>query len=112
MKKELRKRTCRVCHQYIPSAYRMKNHYKIHAQNFDDLNQDKEENEINSSGKECAKKIHQSLFNPTSSVNDACKTEMLDWLRGDFDRVEVARASTTNNENSSVQQDDDWVHFD
>lgn len=111
MKKELRKRTCRVCHQYIPSAYRMKNHYKIHAQNFDELNQDKEEDETISSGKECAKKIHDSFLNPTSSVNSACKTEMLDWLRGDFDQVNINSASKSSTK-PTTNDEEEWVHLD
>ena len=86
----------------------MKNHYKIHAQNFDDFDQEKEESAAKCSAREGMK----SMIHPTTSVGGACKTEMLDWLRTDFDRVDIATSSTTNNGKASVQQDDDWVHLD
>jgi len=43
VKKELKKRTCKVCNQYIPSAYRIKNHYKIHAQHYEDFDHDQDD---------------------------------------------------------------------
>lgn len=90
----------------------MKNHYKIHVQHFDDFDQEKDESAVKCSGKEGAKKIHQSMMNPMTIVGGACKIEMLDWLRTDFDRVDIATSSMTNDGKPSVQQDDDWVHLD
>ncbi len=37
-------RTCRICNQYIPLAYRMKNHYKIHAQHYEDFYHEQDDN--------------------------------------------------------------------
>ena len=34
VRKELKRRVCPICKQYIPSAYRMKNHYRIHQQQY------------------------------------------------------------------------------
>ena len=129
VKKDLKKRTCRVCHQYIPSAYRMKNHYKIHAQHFDDLEQEKEEEGegegIESSStlpmiKDGSKKMKESILHPmtTTTTTDgggggACKTEMLDWLRADFDQVDIgSTTTTTTNAKQNTNSEDDWVHLD
>jgi hypothetical protein len=85
VKKELKKRTCKVCNQYIPSAYRMKNHYKIHAQHYEDFNHDQDD----------------TLPQPSSSTNSnenqappVVKTEMLDWLKSDFDEFNLNPPST------------------
>ncbi|CAF0966810.1 unnamed protein product [Rotaria sp. Silwood1] len=89
VKKELKKRTCKVCNQYIPSAYRMKNHYKIHAQHQEDFDHNEDDTlppppppaettDIITDSNE-----NQSIT--TGGVASALKTEMLDWLQSDFD---------------------------
>ncbi|CAF1029781.1 unnamed protein product [Adineta ricciae] len=69
VKKELKKRTCQICNQYIPSAYRMKNHYKIHAQHYDDFDHDQDDTLPPSD--------NSQSINPTSTK------QMLDWLQSD-----------------------------
>ena len=71
VKKELKKRICKICNQYIPSAYRMKNHYQIHRQHYDDFDHDQDD----------------ALPPATddTAVSATGKTEMLDWIRSDFD---------------------------
>jgi hypothetical protein len=87
VKKELKKRICKVCNQYIPSAYRMKSHYKIHAQNYQDFDHDQDDmlppgpNDI-----------------PNSNQNQATsvvKTEILDWLQADFDDCNLSSTSSS-----------------
>jgi hypothetical protein len=78
VKKELRKRTCRICHQYIPSAYRMKNHYKIHAEHYEDFDFEQDDTLSNTNQNQ-----------PAAAVPPVFKTEMLDWLRSDFDEFDL-----------------------
>ncbi|CAF1416944.1 unnamed protein product, partial [Rotaria sordida] len=89
VKKELKKRTCRICNQYIPSAYRMKNHYKIHAQNYEHFDHDQEDrlpsliiNDITIDSNE------KQPLTP-AALAPVVKIEMLDWLRSDFDDIDL-----------------------
>lgn len=118
VKKELRKRTCRICNQYIPSAYRMKNHYRIHAEHYENFDHDFDEPSLNTS---------TSNENPvTTAEPPAFKKEMLDWLQADFDQFdlnpqpnELTSDRVTRSmkklrvaENKEEEQEDnhDWVH--
>ncbi|CAF2873856.1 unnamed protein product [Rotaria sp. Silwood2] len=94
VKKEIKKRTCRICNQYIPSAYRMKNHYKIHAQNYENFDHDQEDklpplaiNDITTDSNEI------QLLTP-AALAPVVKLEMLDWLRSDFDGIDLNRSTT------------------
>jgi hypothetical protein len=120
VKKELKKRTCKVCNQYIPSAYRMKNHYKIHAQHYDDFDHDLDDTLLPSA--EDKKNIHDSQ--PATTAPPVFKTEMLDWLRSDFDDFDlgpqptqlasdrVTRSMRRLNVEGKKDDDEhkDWVH--
>lgn len=102
----------------------MKNHYKIHAQHNQPPDQDKDENAATSNHKDELTAMKNSLSSPTTTTAGAAfKSEMLDWLRSDFDRVEIS--ATTNQsanetviqsmENLHVQEqtnDEDWVELD
>ncbi|UJR34218.1 hypothetical protein I4U23_021624 [Adineta vaga] len=90
VKKELRKRTCRICNQYIPSAYRMKNHYKIHAEHYEDFDHDQDDTLVNDIGIESLNE-NQPI---TTAPPPQFKTEMLDWLRSDFDEFDLGPAPT------------------
>ena len=116
VKKELKKRTCKVCNQYIPSAYRMKNHYKIHAQHYDDYDHDQEDT-LPPPNDDDKKNINP---NKPKTGAPAFKTEMLDWLRSDFEDVEsqpkdrVTRSMENLHVEEQTNDDDaehkDWVH--
>ena len=92
VKKELKKRTCKVCNQYIPSAYRMKNHYKIHAQHYDDFDHDEEDRLPPTTTTEITTNSIESQSTTITPPPPVIKTEMLDWLRSDFDDI---NSSTT-----------------
>jgi hypothetical protein len=65
----------------------MKNHYKIHAQHYEDFDHDQDD-------------ILPSITNDTTNSNEnqptttsaVVKTEMLDWLRSDFDDFDLGSA--------------------
>ncbi len=101
IRKELKRRVCSICKQYIPSAYRMKNHYKIHQQqyasnclDYDDNmfpNENGPDNERD--GDEDADMI--SSQRPLPVVSDPSAngvvifSDMLDWLKSDFEELEL-----------------------
>jgi hypothetical protein len=86
VKKELRKRTCQICNQYIPSAYRMKNHYKIHAEHCGDFDFEQDDTLPNTNGNQPATTTTTAT---AAAVPPVFKTEMLDWLRSDFDEFDL-----------------------
>ena len=90
IKKEIRKRTCKICNQYIPSAYRMKNHYKIHAQHYEDFDHDQDDTLPSQTNNDTM----SSNDNQTAAAPPVFKTEMLDWLRLDFDDFDLGPAPT------------------
>jgi hypothetical protein len=122
VKKELKKRICKVCNQYIPSAYRMKNHYKIHAQHNPDVDHDEDDTlppEIND--------ISNLDQNQITTASPVVKIEMLDWLRSDLDDFDLDQASSQpasdpvtrsmkklrvqeNQNEDDEHQNKDWVH--
>ncbi|CAF1081493.1 unnamed protein product [Rotaria sordida] len=87
IKKELKKRTCKVCNQYIPSAYRMKNHYKIHAQHYEDFDHDQDDilPPLAIADKQRNLNENQST---TTTATSTLKTDILDWLQSDFDKYD------------------------
>jgi len=88
VKKELKKRTCKVCNQYIPSAYRMKNHYKIHAQHYENFDHDQDD----TLPPPATNDTTNSNENQPTTTSPVVKTEMLDWLRSDFDDFDLGPA--------------------
>ena len=127
VKKELRKRTCRICNQYIPSAYRMKNHYKIHAEHYEDFDPEQDEFPSNSNDLPSSSATTNTVSQqqqPTTAP-PVFKTEMLDWLQSDFDEFDLGPPPTQlasdrvtrsmkklNVQEKTKQEDDeqDWVH--
>ena len=101
VRKDMKKRVCSICKQYIPSAYRMKNHYKIHQQQYasncveyDDeiISIDKTEY-IEDDGDDEAEML--SIQRPLPAVTDPSAngvvifSDMLDWLKSDFEEMEL-----------------------
>ncbi|CAF4163407.1 unnamed protein product [Rotaria sp. Silwood2] len=89
VKKELKRRLCKVCNQYIPSAYRMKNHYKIHAQNQEDFDHDQDDTLPPPATTTDIIADSNESQSTTTTATSALKTEMLDWLRSDFNDCDV-----------------------
>jgi hypothetical protein len=96
IRKELKRRVCQICKQYIPSAYRMKNHYKIHQQQYasncldyemildEDIleNDDEEADMINS------QRPLPAVTNPSAN-GVVIFSDMLDWLKSDFEELDL-----------------------
>ncbi|CAF4032014.1 unnamed protein product [Rotaria sordida] len=93
VKKELKKRICKVCNQYIPSAYRMKNHYKIHAQHQEDFDHNEDDTLPATTDTLIDSNESQSTTTTTTTTAPTLKTEMLDWLRSDFDDCNLGSAA-------------------
>ncbi|CAM4901821.1 unnamed protein product [Rotaria socialis] len=84
LQSKLSSRLCSLCQQYIPTAIRLRNHYKMHEQctvNYSDYRSNKEENIIDD----------DDLYDPydmriISRQSDVCLfTNMVEWLRSDFE---------------------------
>ncbi|CAF5040869.1 unnamed protein product, partial [Rotaria sp. Silwood1] len=121
----------KICNQYIPSAYRMKNHYKIHAQHYDDFDHDQEDRlpappettDIATNSIE-SQQITTAPSQPPPQL--VFKTEMLDWFRSDFDNFDLGPAPTQLasdrvtrsmkklrvQENEEEPDNKEWVHVD
>ncbi|CAF2698267.1 unnamed protein product [Rotaria sp. Silwood2] len=124
VKKELKKRTCKVCNQYIPSAYRMKNHYKIHAQYYDDFDHDQDDKLPATTDMATISNEDQPTTTAPPPPPPVFKTEMIDWLRSDFDdfdlgptptqlasdRVTRSMKKLRVQENKEEPDSKDWVH--
>ena len=98
----------------------MKNHYKIHAQQYEDFDHDQDD------GATPAISNEPTTDNPTSTVPPpALKTEMLDWLRSDFDDFDLGpdpsqltsdrvtrsmKKLTVKEKKKEEEIDRDWVH--
>ncbi|CAF5203784.1 unnamed protein product, partial [Rotaria magnacalcarata] len=119
VKKEIRKRICKICNQYIPSAYRMKNHYRIHAQHYEDFDHDQDDTLPSTQPTDTT----NTNENQTTSAPPVFKAEMLDWLRSDFDDFDLGPAPTQlasdrvtrsmkklNVEEKEEDNNQDWVH--
>lgn len=104
VRKELKRRVCSICKQYIPSAYRMKNHYRIHQQQYASncLEYDEEmfstmnglNNEQDGDDDDESMEMMSSQ-RPLPSVSDPSAngvvifSDMLDWLKSDFEELEL-----------------------
>ncbi|CAF1243948.1 unnamed protein product [Adineta steineri] len=98
VRKELKRRVCAICKQYIPSAYRMKNHYKIHQQQYASNCLEYEEYMvINEDGtiNEDDEAEMLSYQRPLPGVSDPSAngvvifSDMLDWLKSDFEELDL-----------------------
>ena len=98
VRKELRKRVCQICKQYIPSAYRMKNHYKIHQQQYASNCLDYDEDMFpveNGTDNDDDDVEMLSRQRPLPAVTDPSAngvvifSDMLDWLKSDFEELDL-----------------------
>jgi hypothetical protein len=94
VRKELKRRVCSICKQYIPSAYRMKNHYKIHQQQYASncleydnqmlvIENDDEDTEMISSQRPLP------VVSDPSANGVVIFSDMLDWLKSDFEELDL-----------------------
>ncbi|CAF3364415.1 unnamed protein product [Rotaria socialis] len=102
VRKELKRRVCSICKQYIPSAYRMKNHYKIHQQQYasnclDYDDDDMFSNENSTGAEQNGEEDNDMLSNqrPLPAISNPSGngvvifSDMLDWLKSDFEELEL-----------------------
>ena len=68
----------------------MKNHYKIHAQHYEDFDHDQDDTSPLPTNDTLNSNETQSI----TSTPPVFKTEMLDWLRSDFDEFDLGPAPT------------------
>lgn len=104
-------RVCSICKQYIPSAIRLRNHYKIHQQqyasNFLDYNNNKEEEcqEDN----DLSDPYEMSILQVKPSQTGVCMfTDMIEWLRSDFEDdpiVDTKAKSTAAAASAAIRKD-------
>ncbi|CAF1181124.1 unnamed protein product, partial [Didymodactylos carnosus] len=88
VKKEIKKRICTICKQYIPSASRMKQHYKIHQQ----YDQEYEEDDLNDLIAQSEAIELRDGPEATTNGNGSGAVvfnDMLDWLKSDFDELDL-----------------------
>jgi len=101
----------------------MKNHYKIHAQHYDDFDHDQDDTlpPLTTTNDSINSNENQSS---TTAPPPVFKTEMLDWLRSDFDDFDLGPAQTNLSSDrvtrsmkklrvEEKKEDDDnkdWVH--
>ena len=97
----------------------MKSHYKIHAEHYEDFDHEQDETMPTVKGVESAGEQQ-----PVTTAPPAFKTEMLDWLRSDFDEFDLGPAPThlaservtrsltklRVEEKNDDDNDQDWVH--
>ncbi|CAF1543607.1 unnamed protein product [Rotaria sp. Silwood1] len=88
VKKELKRRTCKACNQYIPSAYRMKNHYKIHAQNYENFDHDQDDKLPSLAINDIIDNSDESQSITTAALVPVVRIKMFVWLRSDFDEFD------------------------
>ena len=108
---KLPSRICSVCKQYLPTALRLRNHYKIHQQqyasNFLDYNNNKEEEFLDDNDVHDPYEMSMLQIKPTQ--NGVCLfTDMIEWLRSAFEDdpiVDVKAKSTAANASAMIRKD-------
>jgi len=107
---KLSSRICSICKQYIPISIRLRNHYKIHQQqyasNLNDYN-NKEENIVDDND------LNDPYDMSIRSINLAQKgvylfTNIIEWLKSDFEDesiVDTKTKSTAATASAMIRQD-------
>jgi hypothetical protein len=70
----------------------MKNHYKIHAENYEDIDFEQDDTSPNTNQNQPATTTTTTAA--TTAGPPVFKTEMLDWLRSDFDEFDLGPTPT------------------
>jgi hypothetical protein len=108
---KLPSRICSICKQYIPSSIRLRNHYKIHQQqyasNFLDYNNNKEEDYLDDNDLQDPYEMSFRQIKPTQ--NSVCLfTDMIEWLKSDFEDdpvVDTKAKSTAATASAMIRKD-------
>jgi hypothetical protein len=111
LQSKLPSRVCSICKQYIPSSMRLRNHYKIHQQqyasNFLDYNNNKEEDYQDDNDLNDPYEMSMSQIKPTQ--NGVCLfSDMIEWLRSDFEDdpvVDTKAKSTAATASAAIRKD-------
>ena len=90
LQSKLPTRTCSICKQYIPSSIRLRQHYKIHqeqyASNFIDYNNNANKVEEIVDDNDLHDPYDMSLVSLHPTQNSVCLfTDMIEWLKSDFE---------------------------
>jgi len=99
----------------------MKNHYKIHAQHYEDFDHEQDDTLPTGTGNDT---MNTNENQPITTAPPVFKTEMLDWLRSDFDEFDLGPAPTQLSsdrvtrslkklrvqEKEEEDNNQDWVH--
>ena len=101
VRKELKRRICSICKQYIPSAYRMKNHYKIHQQQYasncleydnmftQENGLDNDDDDDDDDAEMMSSQRPLPVVSDPSSNGVVIFSDMLDWLKSDFEELDL-----------------------
>ncbi|CAF3134085.1 unnamed protein product [Rotaria socialis] len=108
---KLPSRVCSICKQYIPSAIRLRNHYKIHEQqyasNFLDYNNNKEEEFT--ADNDLHDPYEMSMLQMKPTQKGVCMfTDMIEWLKSDFEDdpvVDTKAKSTAATASAMIRKD-------
>ena len=113
LQNQLSNRICATCRQYIPTAARLKQHYKIHQErcrsNFIDFNNNtnKEENLLDDVDFVDPYEMSILAIHPTE--NGVCLfTDMIEWLKSDFEDdpiVDTKVKSTAANASAMIRKE-------
>ena len=104
-------RICSICKQYIPSAMRLRHHYKIHQQQsnsgYIDYNNNKEEEVIDDTDLNDPYEMSLVSLNPIQ--NGVCLfSDMIEWLRSEFEDeqiIDTKLKSTAAAASASIRKD-------
>ena len=100
----------------------MKNHYRIHQEHYEDFDHDDDDQPSTSTKLPLKATTADGSKMNTEKATPVFKTEMLDWLRSDFEQVDLEASASDrvtrsmkklNVEEKSLEedQDQDWVHL-
>ena len=113
LQSQLPTRVCSICKQYLPSSLRLRQHYKIHqeqyASNFIDYNNNsnKEEGIVDDNDLHDPYDMTLASLHPTQ--NSVCLfTDMIEWLKSEFEDdpiVDTKVKSTAANASAMIRKD-------
>ncbi|CAF0981397.1 unnamed protein product [Didymodactylos carnosus] len=101
VKKDLKKRVCKICKQYIPSIYRMKQHYKIHEEYQQYLEEEEQVDEDDLFELLAQSEIISKQGSQTEQ-GAVVFSDMLDWLKSDFEELDLQEQAKERSKKSSA----------